>query len=143
MTMNFNNSNFLYKQLNYYVRRMMRFSMFRKRRYKRKKRNMTMILFALLFGIFIGWFLGKQQVVSVSANADKNHVQRFKYFTSLEIEKGDTIWDIAKQNMTEEYNSINDYIEEIKQCNNLSSDRITAGHYLLIPYYAEQPKEIE
>lgn len=121
----------------------MRPSMFRKKRYKRKKWNITLILFALLFGIFIGWFLGKQQVVSVSANANKNQVQRFKYFTSLEIENGDTIWDIAKQNMTEEYDSINDYIKEIKQCNNLSSDHITTGHYLLIPYYAEHPKEIE
>lgn len=141
--MNFKYHNFLSKQLNYYLKNVPYSNIFRKKRYRRKKKNMSFIFIALLLGIFIGWFLGKQQVVSVSANSNTNHMPRFKYFTSLEIENGDTIWDIAKENITEEYDSINDYIKEIKQCNNLSSDRITAGHYLLIPYYAEQPRDIE
>lgn len=138
--MDFNNNKFLSKQLYYYIKRITRSKTRRKTRYRRKKWNITLFFLTLLFGIFIGWFLGKQQVVSVSANSNKHPIQRFKYFTSLEIKDGDTIWDIANQNITEEYDNINDYIREIKQCNNLSSDHITTGHYLLIPYYAESPK---
>lgn len=111
------------------------------RRRKRKKINLTLILLTLLCGIFIGWILGKQQIVAVSANSNLHQMERDKYFTSLQIEEGDTIWKIAQENITEEYDDIYEYIDEIKECNQLSSDNITAGQYLLIPYYSENPRE--
>ena len=96
------------------------------------------VCIALLLGICIGWMFGRGQVVSAKT---PNNSNREKYFTSVFIEKGDTIWKIARENITQEYSSMKEYIKEIKQCNNLYSNEITEGCYLLIPYYAEQPRQ--
>lgn len=53
----------------------------------------------------------------------------------IEIQSGDSLWSIAKANMSPGFSDIYAYIDEIKRCNQLESDLITAGHYLLIPYY--------
>lgn len=59
-----------------------------------------------------------------------------KYFKCIYISADDTLWSIAEENMTEEYDSINEYIKEVKEINNLSSDKIYCGATLIIPYYA-------
>ena len=47
-----------------------------------------------------------------------------KYYTSIQIESGDTLWSIASEYMTDEYIDINDYIEEICTINHISKDEI-------------------
>ena len=66
---------------------------------------------------------------------DTNEVVMCKYYKSIEISDGDTLWDIAKENMTEEYSSVYEYIEEVMEMNNLESDQIQEGQYLTIAYY--------
>lgn len=61
-----------------------------------------------------------------------------KYYKSITIEYGDTLYDIAKEHITEEYKDINEYISEVKSINQLSSDKITAGCCIVIPYYAAE-----
>jgi hypothetical protein len=51
------------------------------------------------------------------------------------IEKGDTLWSIASQNMNSGDNDISSYIEEVMRMNGLQDDRITEGMYLVIPYF--------
>lgn len=116
-------------------------SYLRIKRYQKLFREHIFFLFitALLFGMLIGWFLGKNQVVSAKV-IESSSEPRSKYFTSIYIENGDTLWDIAKENITSEYATIQKYIHEIKKCNNLHSNNITEGCYLLIPYYAEKPR---
>lgn len=65
----------------------------------------------------------------------KRNVDREKNIISVQIESGDTLWSIAQEYITDEYRNINAYIKEIKDVNNLSSDTIHAGNYLIIPYY--------
>lgn len=60
-----------------------------------------------------------------------------KFFTCIDIGYGMTLTDIAEQYMTEEYHSVSDYIDEVKSINNLTSDCITSGATLVVPYYAE------
>lgn len=64
----------------------------------------------------------------------------YKYYTSVEIERGDTLWTIAKQYMTPEYASVQEYIEEIKTLNHLGDDAIHSGEYLMIPYFSKEIK---
>ena len=59
-----------------------------------------------------------------------------KYFTCITISYGDTLYDIATEYFSEEYKSVDAYIEEVKSINNLTSDNITSGASLVIPYYA-------
>lgn len=56
--------------------------------------------------------------------------------TSVQIQAGDTLWSLAKEYYSDEFSSITNYIEEIKRMNGLSSDKLYAGNYILIPQYA-------
>lgn len=69
----------------------------------------------------------------VTANAKDNN--RIKTVTSIQIHKGDSLWSIAGEYITEEYSDRNDFIEEIKRCNGISSDMIHEGGYILVPHY--------
>ena len=58
----------------------------------------------------------------------------YKYYRSIQIQPGDTLWDIAEETMTSEYDSTAEYVEVLKEMNGLTSDHIEAGHYLTVAY---------
>lgn len=58
-----------------------------------------------------------------------------KYYKSIQLEAGDTLWAIANEYRGDHYDSIYDYIDEVIEMNGLKSDEIHAGQYLTIPYY--------
>jgi hypothetical protein len=60
----------------------------------------------------------------------------YKYYTSIQLEQGDTLWNIANTYMTDEYHNINEYIDEVCSINHISQEEIHAGQYLTIPYYS-------
>ena len=62
----------------------------------------------------------------------------YKYYTSITVEQGDTLWSIAGEYMTAEYSHIEDYITEIRELNHLEDDGIYAGECLTIPYYSSE-----
>lgn len=70
-------------------------------------------------------------IFKVKAN---NYKSYNKSFISIEIQQGDTLSSIASEYAISS-SQYQDYINEIKSINNLKSDRIHAGCYLLIPYY--------
>ena len=72
-----------------------------------------------------------------SSNAkDDSTEASYKYFKSISVANNDTLWSIAEQYMdTEHYDSISDYIQEVKSMNDLVDDVIHYGDYLVIPYY--------
>jgi LysM repeat protein len=65
---------------------------------------------------------------------------KYKYYKSIEIQSGDTLWSIADTYISEEYDSVDSYIAEVKAMNSLASNDITSGHYLVIPYYDLEKK---
>lgn len=89
----------------------------------------SIISLIVLCVIFIG-VITEKTVASASTTKDE------KYVMSIRIEKGDTLWGIAKENITSHYESIDEYIEEIMICNSLTSDTIHEGQFLIIPYYS-------
>ncbi len=60
----------------------------------------------------------------------------FKYYTSIEIQHGDSLWTLAKEYAGEEYASAEDYIHEVMQINHMREETLIAGQYLIIPYYS-------
>ena len=58
-----------------------------------------------------------------------------KRYTSIEVQSGDTLWDLAGTYAAGGYSDRDDFIREVKQLNHLTDDNITAGVYLIIPYY--------
>ncbi|WP_302416396.1 hypothetical protein [Blautia marasmi] len=77
---------------------------------------------------------------AATANAGTADSSRTKYYASIQIEKGTSLWEIAGDYMTEEYHSEQEYIEEVMQMNHLESDIIYEGAYLCVPYYSSEQK---
>lgn len=67
--------------------------------------------------------------------------QPVRYYTSIKIEQGDTLWEIASKYKLET-ESTQDYIDEVIAMNQLSSDRITSGKSLMVYYYVYPEGEI-
>lgn len=75
---------------------------------------------------------------STKAN-DMEHQPSYKYYKSIEISKGDTLWSIANDNFdSAHYKDINEYVSEVKKLNSLTSDNIVAGNHVVVPYYASE-----
>lgn len=62
---------------------------------------------------------------------------RSKLVTSVEVQKGDTLWSIASAYISDEYDSIHEYIGEIMDSNGMASDEIHAGNFIIVPYFAD------
>lgn len=58
-----------------------------------------------------------------------------KYYKSIELEYGDTLWAIAEEYADDHYESIEEYIYELKLINDLESDNIQEGKHLTVAYY--------
>lgn len=87
------------------------------------------LLIAFLCGISFGSILSKAETIDAKAS------ETFKYYKSVTVQPGDSLWSIAADNMSEEYDSIQDYIDEVCFINSLSNTCIHAGKNLTIPYY--------
>ena len=66
--------------------------------------------------------------------AAENSREVYSYYTSYEIQPGDTLWTIADQFMNPETSDKRAFIKNIKRLNHLTEDEITAGNYLVIEY---------
>lgn len=67
--------------------------------------------------------------------ADANSASS-KYYACITVQPGDTLWDIAQVYMTDEYSSVQEYIDDVVYTNELkSASNIKAGSVLLVPYY--------
>jgi len=99
------------------------------------QRNILLLCLSLLIILLVTLWL-----TSISTQAsDMEHQPSYKYFKSIEVSAGDTLWSIAEANMDEEhYSHPSDYVAEVKRMNALTSDRIVAGSYLIVPYYSTE-----
>lgn len=98
-------------------------------------KNLT-VAAILVITVFV--LIGVSSLVGSSSKASED--KRYKYYTSVEIRNGDTLWDIASEHMTGEYRNLHEYVGEIKALNGLQSDSIRSGQSLVIPYYSAELK---
>ena len=63
----------------------------------------------------------------------------YKYYKSVMVTSGDTLWDYAKTYADEAfYDSYNSYIKEVISINSLEDEIITSGQYIILPYYSNE-----
>ena len=106
------------------------------RRYRRVKSQKRLIALLIFITISAAILLGS----TIHAFAYSNSKPLNKYYTSVRVERGDTVWSLA-----DEYNegseiSKREYVDEICQLNSLNDGKITAGEYIVVSYYSEEEK---
>ena len=92
------------------------------------RKALVILLLAAAVFFFTAFFLAKN--IHANANQLKSNA---KGFVSYRINSGDTVWDIAKKYMSDDYSSIPELVKAIEQINNIRNDKIYAGNYIIIP----------
>ncbi|RGS80357.1 LysM peptidoglycan-binding domain-containing protein [Coprococcus sp. AF21-14LB] len=64
-----------------------------------------------------------------------------KYYKCIEVAPGETLWTIADRYASTEYDSYQEYIDEVIQINQMDCSTLYADQKLIIPYYAEEHSE--
>ncbi len=98
-----------------------------RRHYQRIFRRIIIFITILLLGLSITHLASKAETI------DELHY--YKYYTSITVQSGDTLYSIAKANLTN-YDSVDTYIAEVASINHLTSADIDYGMNLIIPYYS-------
>ena len=103
-----------------------------KRRRQVAKRRMILLL-AALFVITVGSIVCGS--IFSSAKDPATDIPQYKYYKSITIEQGDSLWSIAEEYCTDAYEDTRDYIDELKELNGLTSETIHEGQHLVVAYY--------
>lgn len=104
------------------------------RRKQELRKNILLFIFTscliLIFSFTMNSFIANAKT--------RNEDLEIKYYKSIIIQQGDSLWSIAAGNMNASYADTEAYIQEVKEMNGLQDDHITAGNYLIIPYFSSE-----
>ena len=102
----------------------------------RKQQGLLAVVVILV--IAIGILLGSS--MNTLAGSDADVASYYKYYTSVRVETGDTLWDMADEYIEGLNISKSDYIAEVCELNGIFGDEIQAGDYIVMPYYSQELK---
>ena len=83
--------------------------------------------------IVIGTLILVMGISGKDSNVEASTIKE-KYYTSIEVGSGDTLWSLAEE-YGEPYQDYRIFIDEVKSINRLDGDHITYGASLMIPVY--------
>lgn len=106
------------------------------KKYKSKNNLVRFLLATAVVAATVCLILVSNKKV-VSADESGKAPQLNKYYKSITIEPGDTLWSIAEEYKSGAYKTTKDYVEELMDMNDVHSGRITSGQKLVVAYYAE------
>lgn len=111
----------------------------RMRRERQLRRRIITALIMLSVIVFLAIFLSFSFMSD--AKVDDSHKQ-YRYYTSITVSSGDTMWSIAEANMDPlHYNNVEAYVADIASINRICTDaQLNAGSDLIIPYYSDEVK---
>lgn len=104
-----------------------------------RDRRKRILIFGMTLILMFGMGVGFGTLLAKAEETEKEPV--YKYYTSIEIRKGDTLWGMADQYMDRDYYETRaDYISEVMKINHMVTGRLIAGKKLIIPYYSAEEK---
>lgn len=92
-------------------------------------------LIALSLIVFLGSHFFGHSIMNALAG-ETEAPAREKYYTSIEIQKGDSLWTIAGSYLENSGMTTAQYVKELKNMNGLKEDTIHSGQYLTVMYFA-------
>lgn len=117
------------------IRRSRRSRILKQQRMKRKFIFFFLLTLLVMFGIGVG-------CGTLLTRAEEPEPETaYKYYTNIEIESGDTLWEIADSYMdSTHYMNRSDYMNEVMSINHMTTDRLIAGQKMIVPYYSSEKK---
>lgn len=104
-------------------------------RLRRARRQKLVLGFVTVFAAICMVLICSLSYRAIRSNASSS----FKYYTSITVNTGDTLWNIADEYIDYDfYKNKNSYISEVKHINHLEEDTISAGQTLVVPYYSSE-----
>ncbi|MBR3807602.1 MAG: LysM peptidoglycan-binding domain-containing protein [Lachnospiraceae bacterium] len=121
--------NFEYRQ----KARQVRLEERRRAAFRRRVRLLTTV--CTFTFLFISIISANAIIANAGDGYEKNYV---KMYTSVVVEHGDTVWDIATEYAVPGYTTVTEVMEEVKFINGLDDAySIQTGSLIIIPFYAE------
>ena len=102
------------------------------------RRQKKVLAIVLLIFVSLGVLLGTSMNALASSKADVASYN--KYYKSVRIEAGDTLWTIADEYIADLNIDKQEYIAEICEINDIYEDEIHAGDYVVVAYYSQDMK---
>ena len=104
-------------------------------RMRRRKQLRNRLIFGILSVFAILFFsIG---LFTLKANAQGHDApQEFKYYRSIAVHTGDRIEDYA--DVYAPGRDVSSYVREVMRMNQLREEEITAGMFLIVPYYSTE-----
>ncbi len=102
------------------------------------RRQRSVLAVAIFIVISLGILLGTSMNAMASSKADIASYN--KYYATVRVESGDTLWDMADEYIEGFNISKTEYIAEVCQLNGICEDDICAGEYVVMPYYSQEVK---
>ena len=109
-----------------------------KRREAALRRQKKVFAIILLVLVSLGILLGTSMNALASSKADVASYN--KYYKSVRVEAGDTLWTIADEYIADLNIDKQEYIAEICSINDICEDEIHAGDYVVVAYYSQDMK---
>ena len=102
------------------------------------RRQRGLLAIAIIVIVSLGILLGSS--INALASSDKDIASYNKYYVSIRVESGDTLWTIADDYIDGFNISKEAYISEVCTINEISQNDIHAGDYIVVPYYSQDIK---
>lgn len=116
-------------------------SEYRSRRYReRRVRQMRRRCFMFVLTIVLVLTLAVSYRAILSEATSGTETIHYKYYTSIEVKYGESLWSIAETYADTGYDTLKDYISEVMEINHLKEETISAGQFLIVPYYSTELK---
>jgi cell division protein YceG involved in septum cleavage len=98
-----------------------------------------MLAFAIILVIAVLVLLGSS--IRAFASSKAAEVPKYKYYTSIQVEKGDSLWSIANDYAVDGVMDREDFIDEVCSLNHISEkDVLRSGDHLVVVYYSDEKK---
>ena len=128
----------IYRDPRFYDKSRIRSIRNRQRREKQLRRRVLTFVVMTSLIIFLAIFLSYS---FLSDAKSENEMSSYRYYSSVTVSAGDSVWSIAENNMDRmHYNNVESYVRDIASVNKISTDaELKAGSSLIIPYYSSTP----
>lgn len=102
------------------------------------RRNRELRRRLLIFAVSLILFVSLVFIFFSSKSVASNEAEEilYKYYVTVTVEPGDTLYDLSLEYVNPEFNNSRSFIDEVKFINNINDeDSLIAGEMIFVPCY--------